>query len=87
MDYYQRGLAARFRLLQPLVVEAESVDAARAASLGLQLELTGNAVRVALSRLGRAFGSALRDEVALTVTGEMKQKAELAHLRHVLETT
>jgi len=71
------GRAALFDRLRPALAAED--DAPRMAEVARELDMTGNAVKVAAHRLRKRFGELLRDEVAGTLDGAGVEE-ELASL-------
>ncbi|MDP6446550.1 MAG: ECF-type sigma factor [Pirellulaceae bacterium] len=75
-DYADRGQSEQFEHLQPFLTDDPgSIREAAAAA-----EITEAAFRVALHRLRKRFGSALRDEIRQTVTTDEEVDDELRSL-------
>lgn len=80
-EYHQRGDAALFSVLRPLLVAAEDGGIARAAQ---SIGASEGATRVALHRLRSHYRAALRAVVAETVTADDDVDDELRALRAML---
>lgn len=82
-EFIQSGQEARFELLHGLLFDAtrgEGVTEAQAVEIGL----TANAAKVALTRMRKRYREMLRVEVARLVEDPAEVDDELAHLMQVL---
>jgi RNA polymerase sigma factor (sigma-70 family) len=81
-EYSAAGQAALFAALSPMLGAA---GAARPyAEIGVQLGMEEGAVKVAVHRLRRRYGAALRAEIAETVATPEEVQVELRHLLEAL---
>jgi len=81
-EYSAAGQAALFAALSPMLGAA---GAARPyAEIGVQLGMEEGAVKVAVHRLRRRYGAALRAEIAETVATAEEVQVELRHLLEAL---
>lgn len=80
-EWHKAGNGARFDALQPYLT-GQSMD--RGAELARRLGVSEGAARVAIHRLKRQYGDALRSEVAQTIDADDDVDRELAHLIEAL---
>ncbi len=80
--YRESGKEAQFEILKAwLIGDTESLSQANAAK---ELNMTAGAVKVAIHRLRKAFGDAIRVEIAQTVSDPDEVTGELRYLIEVL---
>ncbi len=82
-EHERSGKGAQFDRLRPYLVGDEDAASYRAAAE--QLGATEGAVKVAVHRMRRRFGEALREEIAETVAGAEEVDAELQFLLKALQ--
>lgn len=81
-DLKRAGQSRRYERFKPLLTE----DAPGTAYKGLaeELGMSTSAVKVAVHRMRRRFGDALRDEIAQTVADEGQIESEIRHLLSIV---
>ena len=80
--YQESGKGAQFEILKAwLIGDTESLSQTDAAK---NLGMTSGAIKVAIHRLRKAFGDAIRAEIAQTVAEPGEEAAELRYLIEVL---
>jgi RNA polymerase sigma-70 factor (ECF subfamily) len=84
-SYADRGRAALFDTLRPVLLTGGSLRGGDSAQLAASLAMSEGAVRVALSRLLGEYRSILEDEVLHTVESREEVDAEIGHLLGVFQ--
>jgi len=85
VEYRSTGREGLFQHLQTFLQGDESLRG-RYPELAAQLQMTQNALRMAVSRLRQRYAAALRDVVAETVQDPGEVEPEVRHLLNVLST-
>ena len=82
-SYAQKGKAALFKTLEPILQAGGSLRGQDPAALAAGLSITEGALRVALTRLLRDYRTILDEEVLQTVGSREEVEAEIAHLLQI----
>jgi RNA polymerase sigma-70 factor (ECF subfamily) len=78
VDYDRKGKSELFGRLRPYLIATDDEPDYR--ELAAKLMMTAGALKVAIHRLRRRFGAALKEEIAATVTGPEEVEDEIGRL-------
>ena len=83
-EYTREGNVERFERLKPFITGEQPVPPYR--QIADEMELTEDAVKMAVHRLRKRYGKTLRAEIAETVAGPEEVDDEIRHLLSVLRS-
>ncbi|MBL9146722.1 MAG: sigma-70 family RNA polymerase sigma factor [Verrucomicrobiaceae bacterium] len=87
VEFSDKGKAAVFRVLRPVLLTGGSLRGHDAAAMAASLEMSQEALRTTLLRMLREYRVLLREEVRQTVGSNEDVDAELQHLMQVVSQT